>query len=132
MQPVPYELIPDAAVEFAIELGLDWVIEREYPARGSVLIAFNRLSGVKELLRLGGFGAIVYHHVVPVTRKRSLADVLRGRYPLSARLGLDRLPLTLGESHRLNPHTARSTSGPVVRRGTSLTHAVQPNAESQT
>lgn len=31
MQRVPLELIPDDALEFAIELDLDWIIEREYP-----------------------------------------------------------------------------------------------------
>lgn len=31
MQPVPYDLIPEGAFEFALELGLDWILEREYP-----------------------------------------------------------------------------------------------------
>jgi hypothetical protein len=31
VQPVPYELVPEGAFEFAIELGLDWIIDREYP-----------------------------------------------------------------------------------------------------
>lgn len=31
MQRVPYELVPDDALTFAIECDLDWIIEREYP-----------------------------------------------------------------------------------------------------
>lgn len=31
MQRVPYELVPDDALEFAAELELEWLIEREYP-----------------------------------------------------------------------------------------------------
>ncbi len=29
---LPRELIPDEAHDFALELGLDWLIDREYPA----------------------------------------------------------------------------------------------------
>lgn len=30
-QRVPYELVPKGAIDFAAELGLDWILEREYP-----------------------------------------------------------------------------------------------------
>ncbi len=29
--PIPYELIPDAAIRFAFEHGLDWLLDRYYP-----------------------------------------------------------------------------------------------------
>jgi hypothetical protein len=34
-QRVPFELVPYDAFEFAAEVGLDWIIEREYPERQS-------------------------------------------------------------------------------------------------